>query len=171
MICRENFFCNSICQTFDLCLHLTYYSCTCVKLPVTLHIEMWGNCPLDSWFVPFADMQRYESAMSWRAHDGEVYSVEFSYDENTVFSIGEDGKVCEGTLWRTDFQKVFWKLWFVHLNVCLCTVHPVEHSSLRREAVGADFTSGCHWALCAVRVQWIQTGDRRYHGNSCFSSP
>lgn len=38
-------------------------------------------------------MQRYESAMSWRAHDGEVYSVEFSYDENTVFSIGEDGKV------------------------------------------------------------------------------
>lgn len=42
---------------------------------------------------PRADMQRYESAMSWRAHDGEVYSVEFSYDENTVFSIGEDGKV------------------------------------------------------------------------------
>lgn len=40
-----------------------------------------------------ADMQRYESAMSWRAHDGEVYSVEFSYDENTVHSIGEDGKV------------------------------------------------------------------------------
>lgn len=39
------------------------------------------------------DMQRYESVMSWRAHDGEVYSVEFSYDENTVFSIGEDGKV------------------------------------------------------------------------------
>lgn len=38
-------------------------------------------------------MQRYESALSWKAHDGEVYSVEFSYDENTVFSIGEDGKV------------------------------------------------------------------------------
>lgn len=43
-------------------------------------------------------MQRYESAMSWRAHDGEVYSVEFSYDENTVFSIGEDGKVGLGRL-------------------------------------------------------------------------
>lgn len=38
-------------------------------------------------------MQRYESVMSWKAHDGEVYSVEFSYDENTVFSIGKDGKV------------------------------------------------------------------------------
>lgn len=31
--------------------------------------------------------------MSWKAHCGEVYSVEFSYDENTVYSIGEDGKV------------------------------------------------------------------------------
>lgn len=53
--------------------------------------------------VSAADMQRYESAMSWRAHDGEVYSVEFSYDENTVFSIGEDGKVCMCVviLWKT----------------------------------------------------------------------
>lgn len=31
--------------------------------------------------------------MSWKAHCGEVCSVEFSYDENTVYSIGEDGKV------------------------------------------------------------------------------
>lgn len=47
-------------------------------------------------------MQRYESAMSWRAHDGEVYSVEFSYDENTVFSIGEDGKVRTDRLRRAE---------------------------------------------------------------------
>ncbi|XP_040914541.1 WD repeat-containing protein 91 isoform X2 [Toxotes jaculatrix] len=46
------------------------------------------------------DMQRYESAMSWRAHDGEVYSVEFSYDENTVFSIGEDGKFIQWNIHR-----------------------------------------------------------------------
>ncbi|KAH0616792.1 hypothetical protein JD844_028185 [Phrynosoma platyrhinos] len=39
------------------------------------------------------DMQQHECAMSWMAHDGEVYSVEFSYDENTVYSIGEDGKL------------------------------------------------------------------------------
>ncbi|XP_070121992.1 WD repeat-containing protein 91-like isoform X1 [Equus przewalskii] len=38
------------------------------------------------------DMQQHECAMSWRAHCGELYSVEFSYDENTVYSIGEDGK-------------------------------------------------------------------------------
>ncbi|XP_041816102.1 WD repeat-containing protein 91 [Chelmon rostratus] len=46
------------------------------------------------------DMQRYESAMSWRAHDGEVYSVEFSYDENTVHSIGEDGKFIQWNIHR-----------------------------------------------------------------------
>lgn len=40
-----------------------------------------------------AGMKQHECAMSWKAHDGEVYSVEFSYDENAVYSIGEDGKV------------------------------------------------------------------------------
>lgn len=54
-----------------------------------------------------ADMQRYESFMSWRAHDGEVYSVEFSYDENTVLSIGEDGKVCLFILWKTHHIPLF----------------------------------------------------------------
>ncbi|XP_014745332.1 PREDICTED: WD repeat-containing protein 91 isoform X2 [Sturnus vulgaris] len=46
--------------------------------------------------VRLFDMQQHECAMSWKAHDGEVYSVEFSYDENTVYSIGEDGKVGYG---------------------------------------------------------------------------
>ncbi|XP_014643271.1 PREDICTED: WD repeat-containing protein 91-like [Ceratotherium simum simum] len=41
------------------------------------------------------DMQQHECAMSWKAHCEEVYSVEFSYDENTVYSIGEDRKVGE----------------------------------------------------------------------------
>ncbi|MBN3283593.1 WDR91 protein, partial [Polyodon spathula] len=51
------------------------------------------------------DMQRYESAMSWKAHDGEVYSVEFSYDENTVFSIGEDGKFIEWNIHRSGVKQ------------------------------------------------------------------
>ncbi|XP_057674799.1 WD repeat-containing protein 91 [Corythoichthys intestinalis] len=46
------------------------------------------------------DMQQYESAMSWKAHDGEVYSVEFSSDENTVFSIGGDGKFIQWNIHR-----------------------------------------------------------------------
>ncbi|XP_012695757.1 WD repeat-containing protein 91 [Clupea harengus] len=51
------------------------------------------------------DMQRYESAMSWKAHDGEVYSVEFSYDENTVFSIGEDGKFIQWNIHRSGVKQ------------------------------------------------------------------
>uniref|UniRef100_A0A8C1NXJ6 WD repeat-containing protein 91 n=1 Tax=Cyprinus carpio TaxID=7962 RepID=A0A8C1NXJ6_CYPCA len=51
------------------------------------------------------DMQRYESALSWKAHDGEVYSVEFSYDENTVFSIGEDGKFVQWNIHRSGVKE------------------------------------------------------------------
>uniref|UniRef100_A0A8C9S9E6 WD repeat-containing protein 91 n=1 Tax=Scleropages formosus TaxID=113540 RepID=A0A8C9S9E6_SCLFO len=51
------------------------------------------------------DMQHYESAMSWKAHDGEVYSVEFSYDENTVFSIGEDGKFIQWNIHRSGVKQ------------------------------------------------------------------
>ena len=43
-----------------------------------------------------SDMQQHECAMSWKAHCGEVYSVEFSCDENAVYSIGDDGKVGTG---------------------------------------------------------------------------
>ncbi|KAK1883847.1 WD repeat-containing protein 91 [Dissostichus eleginoides] len=68
------------------------------------------------------DMQRYESAMSWRAHDGEVYSVEFSYDENTVFSIGEDGK-------------------FIQWNIHRCGVKQSEQA-LAQDATGPFILSG-----------------------------
>uniref|UniRef100_A0A8C7CEX6 WD repeat-containing protein 91 n=1 Tax=Oncorhynchus kisutch TaxID=8019 RepID=A0A8C7CEX6_ONCKI len=68
------------------------------------------------------DMQRYDCAMSWRAHDGEVYSVEFSYDENTVFSIGEDGK-------------------FIQWNIHRCGVKQSENS-LPQDATGPFVLSG-----------------------------
>nr|XP_012600148.1 WD repeat-containing protein 91 isoform X4 [Microcebus murinus] len=51
------------------------------------------------------DMQQHECAMSWRAHCGEVYSVEFSYDENAVYSIGEDGKFIQWNIHKSG-QKV-----------------------------------------------------------------
>ncbi|KAJ8286672.1 hypothetical protein GJAV_G00041840 [Gymnothorax javanicus] len=68
------------------------------------------------------DMQRYETAMSWKAHDGEVYSVEFSYDENTVFSIGEDRK-------------------FIQWNIHRCGVKQSEYS-LPQDATGPFVLSG-----------------------------
>ncbi|XP_069484881.1 WD repeat-containing protein 91 isoform X2 [Ambystoma mexicanum] len=51
------------------------------------------------------DMQQHQCAMSWQAHDGEVYSVDFSYDENTVYSIGEDGKFIQWNIHKSG-QKV-----------------------------------------------------------------
>lgn len=45
---------------------------------------------------------------------------------------------------------------------CVRSVHPVEHSSVWGEAVGAGFTQGRHRALRPVRVQWLQTGEKRF---------
>ncbi|KAB0344197.1 hypothetical protein FD754_021123 [Muntiacus muntjak] len=50
------------------------------------------------------DMQQHECAMSWKAHCGEVYSVEFSYDENTVYSIGEDGKFIQWNIHKSGLK-------------------------------------------------------------------
>ncbi|XP_064430998.1 WD repeat-containing protein 91 isoform X3 [Mirounga angustirostris] len=50
------------------------------------------------------DMQQHECAMSWKAHCGEVYSVEFSYDENTVYSIGQDGKFIQWNIHRSGLK-------------------------------------------------------------------
>lgn len=95
-----------------------------------------------------ADMQQYESAMSWKAHDGEVYSVEFSYDENTVFSIGEDGKVCapwkiDHRLWNCNRFEVFFLMYlqFIQWNIHRCGVKQSEQT-LPQDATGPFILSG-----------------------------
>ncbi|CAH6778424.1 WD repeat-containing protein 91 [Phodopus roborovskii] len=50
------------------------------------------------------DMQQHECAMSWKAHSGEVYSVEFSCDENAVYSIGEDGKFIQWNIHKSGLK-------------------------------------------------------------------
>eukprot|EP00073_Rattus_norvegicus_P035782 XP_008760997.1 PREDICTED: WD repeat-containing protein 91 isoform X1 [Rattus norvegicus] len=50
------------------------------------------------------DMQQHGCAMSWKAHCGEVYSVEFSYDENAVNSIGEDGKFIQWNIHKSGLK-------------------------------------------------------------------
>ncbi|XP_046311065.1 WD repeat-containing protein 91 isoform X3 [Marmota monax] len=50
------------------------------------------------------DMQQHECAMSWRAHCGEVCSVEFSCDENAVYSIGEDGKFIQWNIHKSGLK-------------------------------------------------------------------
>uniref|UniRef100_A0A8C5QSC9 WD repeat-containing protein 91 n=1 Tax=Leptobrachium leishanense TaxID=445787 RepID=A0A8C5QSC9_9ANUR len=56
-------------------------------------------------FIRLFDMQQHQCAMSWKAHKGEVYSVDFSYDENAVYSIGEDGKFIQWDIHKSG-QKV-----------------------------------------------------------------
>ncbi|XP_026550172.1 WD repeat-containing protein 91 isoform X1 [Notechis scutatus] len=68
------------------------------------------------------DMQQHECAISWKAHDGEVYSVEFSYDENAVYSIGEDGKFIQ---------------WNIHKSGC-----KISEFSLPKDATGPFVLSG-----------------------------
>ncbi|NP_001013384.1 WD repeat-containing protein 91 [Mus musculus] len=50
------------------------------------------------------DMQQHECAMSWKAHCGEVYSVEFSCDENAVYSIGEDRKFIQWNIHKSGLK-------------------------------------------------------------------
>ena len=33
--------------------------------------------------------------MGWKAHDADILSIHFSYDETCVYSLGGDGKVNE----------------------------------------------------------------------------
>ncbi|RLW06393.1 hypothetical protein DV515_00004637 [Chloebia gouldiae] len=56
------------------------------------------------WDTKTMKQQQHECAMSWKAHDGEVYSVEFSYDENTVYSIGEDGKFIQWNIHKSGLK-------------------------------------------------------------------
>ncbi|XP_077991954.1 WD repeat-containing protein 91-like [Glandiceps talaboti] len=51
-------------------------------------------------FIRLYDMQRYECLMSWKAHSGEIYCVQFSPDENSVYSMGGDGKFINWSVHR-----------------------------------------------------------------------
>lgn len=48
--------------------------------------------------IHFTDIIRGECLCGWTAHHGEVYNVQFSSDENSVYSIGQDNAFCQ---WST----------------------------------------------------------------------
>ena len=50
-------------------------------------------------------MGQAECICFWEAHNGGVYNIQFSSDENTVYSMGQDGKFCQWSTLRTT-QKV-----------------------------------------------------------------
>ena len=53
----------------------------------------------------FVDVGQAECICLWEAHKGGVYNIRFSSDENTVYSMGQDGKFCQWSTLRTG-QKV-----------------------------------------------------------------
>ncbi|CAH1783824.1 unnamed protein product [Owenia fusiformis] len=44
------------------------------------------------------DVTKCECIADWEAHEGEVYSVQFSSDENSCYSMGNDGKFIEWSM-------------------------------------------------------------------------
>lgn len=42
-----------------------------------------------------ADVFQHECLCGWRAHNGEVFNVQFSSDETSVYSMGRDKKFCQ----------------------------------------------------------------------------
>ena len=44
-------------------------------------------------FTMILDVQKSECLSSWASHKGEVYSLLFSPDETSCYSMGSDGKV------------------------------------------------------------------------------
>ena len=52
-----------------------------------------------------SDVAQNESLCGWNAHDGEVFNVQFSSDETSVYSMGRDNKFCQWSINRSG-QKV-----------------------------------------------------------------
>ena len=56
-----------------------------------------------------ADVFQKECLCGWKAHEGEVFNVQFSSDETTVYSMGRDKKFCQWSIIQsgkkvTEFQ-------------------------------------------------------------------
>ncbi len=47
------------------------------------------------------DVPQGECLCGWNAHDGEVFNVQFSSDETSVYSMGRDKKFCQWSMHRS----------------------------------------------------------------------
>ena len=45
-----------------------------------------------------ADVFQQECLCAWRAHSGEVFNVQFSSDETSVYSMGSDSAFCQWSI-------------------------------------------------------------------------
>ena len=95
-------------------------------------IRLFGKLPLGvTWFssIPcfFLDVSQQEYLFGWRAHNySDVFNVQFSSDETSVYSMGCDHRFCQWSINHktgdiiTEFS--------IHKNACLPT-----HGQLKGE--------------------------------------
>ena len=59
----------------------------------------------------------------WNAHEGEVFNVQFSSDETSVYSMGRDDKFCQWSINRSGEKMVDFD---IHANACEPTAGSVK---------------------------------------------
>ena len=69
------------------------------------------QCHVVHYFsLPLADVFQQECLCGWRAHVGEVFNVQFSSDETSVYSIGRDNNFCKWGINRSGEKIVEFKI-------------------------------------------------------------
>ena len=59
---------------------------------------------------PLLDVFQQECLCGWKAHGGEVFNVQFSSDETSVYSIGRDNNFCKWGINRSGEKIVEFKI-------------------------------------------------------------
>lgn len=66
-------------------------------------LYMWNFVTKPILIYLYADVHRNELLQEWQAHQGQVLQVQYSVDETSIFSIGEDRTVsCRAQLYYTN---------------------------------------------------------------------
>ncbi len=61
------------------------------------------------------DVGQEECLFSWKAHEGNVYNIQFSSDETCVYSMGEDNRFSQWNIMKSGTKMVDFK---VHDSAC-----------------------------------------------------
>ena len=61
------------------------------------------------------DVFQHEYLFGWTAHEGDVYNIQFSSDETSVYSMGRDKKFCQWSVIRSGEKLTNFK---IHEDAC-----------------------------------------------------
>lgn len=120
---EASFVCSVVSPSVDSSLatgRLCLWDMKVMKLEKTRHLEPFpaavNNCVFNhngqlllagaaDGRITLFDMRRFECIAMWQAHTGEAFSVQFSADETSCFSIGEDKRFIQWSINKTG-QKI-----------------------------------------------------------------